>query len=109
MQRRSRYRALMRLSPHQADWRACACCHGLIEAGMSSCPTCGRWLGPGTPALWSAMVMVGGSLTTAAFFLPWLTGLRLGQEQVLSGYDLARIAQYLATTTDSRPTAAASI
>jgi hypothetical protein len=55
------------------------------------------------------MVMVGGSLTTVAFFLPWLTGLRLGQEQVLSGYDLARIAQYLATTTDSRPTAAASI
>jgi hypothetical protein len=49
-------------------------------------------------------------LTTAAFFLPWLNGVDLMRGRLLSGYDLARVAQELAAVAVSpRPTAAASI
>jgi hypothetical protein len=105
-----RRRALPDATAHLADLRACPRCHGLIEAVMITCPTCGRWLGRGSVALWSALVIAGGLLTTAAFFLPWLTEGRPAREHLLSGYDLARIAQHLATTAaGARPTAAASI
>jgi hypothetical protein len=93
-----------------ADLRACPACGGLVDGCMTSCPACRRWLGPGTPALWSALVIGGGLLITAAFFLPWLTGVDLARDRLLSGYDLARIAERLATTAvGQRPTAAASL
>jgi hypothetical protein len=54
------------------------------------------------------MVVAGGLLTVCGFFLPWLTP--AGGQATLSGFDLARIAQQLATVVSQpRPTAAASL
>jgi hypothetical protein len=93
-----------------ADLRACPACGGLVDGAMTICPTCRGWLGPGSPALWGSLVIGGGLLITAAFFLPWLTGVDLARDHLLSGYDLARIAERLATTAvGQRPTAAASL
>jgi hypothetical protein len=90
------------------DLHVCARCGGLYEAGMRTCPTCGRWLGRGNLVAWCALVVLGSMLTTLAFFLPWLNGVDVGHERALSGYDLAQIAQHLAATS-ARPTGAASI
>jgi hypothetical protein len=93
-----------------ADLRACPRCGSLIDGSMAACPSCGRWLGPGTPALWSGLVVSGSALIVLSFFLPWLNGVDPALAYSLSGYDLARIAQHLATSDGgSRPTAAASI
>jgi hypothetical protein len=91
------------------DLCACPRCHGIVEGGASTCAGCGQWLGPASVVLWCALVVAGGALTLAAFFLPWLTSASATGEQVLSGFDLARIAQRLAATSATRPTAAASL
>jgi hypothetical protein len=110
MWRPSRRQALRDDRVRIADLGACPACGGLVEGGVTTCPTCSRWLGPGTPALWGALVIAGGLLITAAFFLPWLAGVDVARDRLLSGYDLARIAERLAmTAVRPRPTAAASL
>ena len=107
---RFRRSSLVALDAAVADLRACTGCGGVVEAGMPTCPSCGRWLGPGTPGLWGGLVVAGSLLILLAFFLPWLNGVDQMRGRLLSGYDLARIAQQLAVTAvGARPTAAASI
>lgn len=95
--------------PPVTDLRACPRCQGIVEGGSSTCAGCGHWLGPASVALWGALVVAGGALTLTAFFLPWLTSVTPAGEQMLSGFDLARIAQRLAASSTTRPTAAASL
>ncbi len=92
-----------------ADLRACPRCGGLIDAGTRTCPACGHWLGPGSLKLWLSLIISGSLLIVLAFFLPWLNGTGPAAGRLLSGYDLAQIAQHLAGGGEARPTAAASI
>ena len=92
-----------------ADLRACPHCGGLVDARMRTCPACGHWLGPGALRLWLSLIISGSLLIVLAFFLPWLNGAGAAAGRLLSGYDLAQIAQHLAGGAEARPTAAASI
>lgn len=92
------------------DLRACRFCGGVIEGTMMSCPACGQWLGRGSLAAWNSCIVLGSTAIILAFFMPWFDGVSVNQSGFISGFDLARVSQQLATTASGgRPTAAASL